>query len=223
MNQYYQDPYQKELHTRLKYSFEDDGKFYAELADTIFHPKGGGQKGDKGTLVIDGKIYVVIDTIKDANAGNGSIVEVDQEVPNEAKGKDVQCVLDWDFRYKQMQLHSALHLHHCMIEQVEGKTIKPPKTATIEEGFAFNRYEKQTVNEETLEKANKLFFDAIHEGSEVITCDDDSTEGMRWWECRGFRIPCGGTHIKDISEIGQVDISISIKKGQPTIKFTLPM
>ncbi len=178
MNQYHQDPYRKELNTTLKFSFEDDGKYYVELAETIFHPQGGGQKGDKGTLIIDGQNYAVVNTIKDENSSNGSVLMVEQEVPESAKGQEVQSILDWDFRYRQMMLHSALHLHHCMIEQVEGKRVKPPKTATIEDGFAYNRYDKKVVSEETLKKANTLFMDAISKGGEVVTCDDEDTEGM---------------------------------------------
>ncbi|MFH1564894.1 MAG: alanine--tRNA ligase-related protein [bacterium] len=212
----------RELRTRIKSIFTEDDKNCIQLEDNIFYPKGGGQRGDKGILIIDGKNIQIIDTLKDQYSDDGVLIITEEQVDESNVGKDVECSLDWDFRYNQMKLHTSVHLHHCIIERVAGKKMPYPQVSSIEEtGFAFNRYESKEITEELIDKANSEFRKVISEGAEVTTYPDAEKAGFRWWECLGYKIPCGGTHVKDISEIGEVSIKYSTKKGKPTVKITL--
>jgi Ser-tRNA(Ala) deacylase AlaX len=221
MNRYHTDPYAKEIPATLKYAFEEDDRFLAEVDPTIFHPKGGGQKGDRGTLVIGAETYAVLDAIKDANSGNGVVLVTDRLVPEARKGSPVALTLDWDFRYRQMRLHSVVHLHHCMLEKVLGDKLDPPKTSNIEDGFAFNRYDNGRITAAIVDLANADLRAMIATGAPVACRPDPDREGVRWWNCAGYDIPCGGTHIQDVAEIGDLDIVFSTKKKQQTITFTL--
>ncbi|PIP75241.1 hypothetical protein COW86_04870, partial [Candidatus Kuenenbacteria bacterium CG22_combo_CG10-13_8_21_14_all_39_9] len=133
----------------------------------------------------------------------------------------VLCKLSWEFRNKQMKLHTAAHLHHCLLEKTAGKYLPFPKVSDIQDGFVFNRYESDEITPELVEKTNEVFREAISSGADVKTYPDTEKKGYRWWECLGYKIPCGGTHVKNISEIGTVEIEYNKKKGMSTINIKL--
>lgn len=223
-NKFHNTPYLRETETTIKGIFSDGGKNCVQLEDNIFYPQGGGQKGDKGILIIDEKEYHVLDTIKDEYSDEGVLLIVSNDLTRDSDKKPVKCKIDWDYREKQMKLHSAVHLHHCLMERVADKKLPYPKTSVIEEnGFAFNRYDDKEITLELVEKTNEEFKKIITEGTEIKTYPDTnaSKAGFRWWECLGYKIPCGGTHILNSSEIGNIDIQYSSKKGKPTVKFFL--
>ncbi|MBI4811847.1 hypothetical protein HY798_00120 [Candidatus Falkowbacteria bacterium] len=219
--EFYNDPYRKEIKTKIKSVFEEDGKSCIVLEENIFYPQGGGQRGDRGVLLIGDRKIDIVDTLKDKYSDNGSLLISKEKITDDIVGQEVVCQLNWNFRCSQMRLHSALHLHHCMIEKVLGKKINNPLTADIQDGFAFNRYDNSEITEETVNLANKEFKNIVASGAEVKTCPDIEKSGWRWWECLGYKIPCGGTHIKDIKEIGEVEIKYSNKKGKSTINIQL--
>ena len=194
-------------------AFVENGQNCIQVADNIFYPRGGGQKGDRGILSINNVNYNIIDTIKDPYNEDGIVLIADTEIPKDAKGQSVNCKLNWEFRHKQMRLHSAVHLHHCLLEKTAGKSLPFPKVSDIQDGFAFNRYESGAINEELVKEINKVFREAIASGAEVKAYPDAEKEGFRWWECLSYKIPCGGTHIKNISEIGEVEITYNERQA----------
>jgi alanyl-tRNA synthetase/misacylated tRNA(Ala) deacylase len=108
-----------------------------------------------------------------------------------------------------------------MLEKAAGKQLPPPKTSDIQDGFAFNRYECKEITPELVDSANSLFTNAVSTGAAVKTYADASKKGFRWWESLGFKIPCGGTHVADLGEIGDVTIAYSKKSGKQTVTITL--
>ena len=80
------------------------------LDRTNFYPTGGGQPGDMGILRLeDGGEITIATTVK--GKGDENVVHVPdegQEAP--ATGTKVVAVIDWERRYKHMQMHTALHL-----------------------------------------------------------------------------------------------------------------
>ncbi len=221
MHKFYEDSYLTEIKTVCSMAFEEDNQNCISAAENIFYPRGGGQKGDRGALIINGANYNVVDTQKDPYNEDGVIMITAEKVPENAKGQEVFCKLNWEFRYKQMRLHTAAHLHHCLLEKTAGKSLPFPKVSDIQDGFVFNRYESSEITPELVEKTNEAFRIAISQGAEVKTYPDVAKKGYRWWECMGYKIPCGGTHIKNISEIGKVEIKYNSKKGMPTINIKL--
>lgn len=221
MHKFYEDPYLTEINTIITGVFAENNQNCIQVADNIFYPRGGGQKGDKGTLTINGTNYNVVDTLKDPYNEEGIIMITAEKVPEDAKGQAVFCKLNWEFRNKQMRLHTAAHLHHYLLEKTAGKSLPFPKVSDIQDGFVFNRYESSEITVELVEKTNEVFREAISLGAEVKTYPDAEKKGFRWWECFGYKIPCGGTHVKNISEIDKVEIKYNSKKGMPTINIKL--
>jgi alanyl-tRNA synthetase/misacylated tRNA(Ala) deacylase len=221
VNIYHENYYRKEITgTVLLDVISDDDMNGVVIAENIFSPHGGGQKGDRGVLVYDGISYVIKDAVKERISGDVLLV-TETALPEDAIGNKVDCSLDWDFRYRQMRLHTTVHLHHCMLEKVLNKTLRPPKTSDIQDGNAYNRYEESAITSDVVEAANLEFLNLIKAGAKIETVPDPEREGFRWWHCLSWKIPCGGTHIADVGEIGNLDISFSTKKGSQTISFQL--
>ena len=216
---YYEDKYKKELTTNIVDYFEENGKYFIRIEDSIFYPQGGGQKGDRGYLLVDDKKILIINTIKDENYN--SVLIVDQEPDKTFVGKEAKCFLDWDFRYRQMILHTSLHLYHALIEEIGNIKLDNPLLSTIEDGYAVNKYDENAFDINILEDVTKRFNELIKSDTKVITYPDCEKNNYRYWECMNFIIPCGGIHVDNLNEINDVDIDISHKKKAITIKITL--
>lgn len=216
---YYRDNYLKDVDTTISSLYEADGHCCVQLDDEIFYPHGGGQKGDRGVLTVGNQEFMVTNTVKD-KFGEAVLV-VEPHIPYELQNEKVHASINWEFRYRQMRLHTCVHLHHVVLERVAEKSIPHPQTSSIEDGFAFNRYDGSDFDVSIIEEANRRFQEIIKTDLDVKTYPDEQKKGYRWWECDGYRIPCGGVHIHKLNEIGNVDISFSTKKRKITVKFTL--
>ena len=220
---YHTDPYRKEAETKVVASFEDAGRYFIGLADCLFYPQGGGQKGDRGFLLQSGLKIPVIDTVKDQYSNNGRpLLVCEKEYMELVVDSPVSAVLDWDRRYKQMRLHGIVHLHHCMMEKILGHRLPNPTTSDLQDdATAYNRYDTKEVTGDLVNKANGELENVIAAGAEVTTTDDPEKSGFRRWHCLGYSIPCGGTHVKDVAEIGKLEVSFSERKGKPKVSFRL--
>lgn len=222
-NIYHEDSYKKEITTKIKSVFVEDGKTFAVLEDNIFYPQGGGQKGDRGTIELDQKKITVVNTIKDPHASNTALLEIVDGLTEDDAEQEVTATLNWDFRYSQMRLHTTVHYIHILIEKVLGKAIDYPITSDIQDGFAYNRYENQEITAEIVTQVKAELLKVISKAHEVTTYPDElkGDEGYRWWESNGHKIPCGGTHVANTKEVGNVEITFSQKKGTQTVKVIL--
>ena len=97
---YDNDSYLSEFSAKVVSCEADGDGFLTVLDRTAFFPEGGGQKYDTGS--IDGI------EVTDVQINNGVITHRTAS-PVEV-GKEVQCVLDWDTRFRRMQNHSGEHI-----------------------------------------------------------------------------------------------------------------
>ena len=206
---YYEDAYLKEAKAKVLEIREN-----ALLLDqTIFYPTGGGQPHDRGTI----SGVEVLDVYKD-DAGN--VWHVVAEPEKFKVGDEVELKIDWDYRYKLMRIHTAMHLlEHVLNEVLPGEWQLYGSGMSVEKG----RYDilyPENVNQYK-EKMIELFNRLVDEGGEVKI----------WWEgekrltqIRDFEvIPCGGTHVKDIREIGHLKKlkRSSLGKGKQRLEIWL--
>ena len=216
---YYEDKNKKELNTKITDIFEENDKCFIRLEDSIFYPQGGGQKGDRGYLIIDNQKYNIINSIKDENYN--SILIMEQDIDRKYIGKNVECYLDWNFRYKQMRLHTSLHIYHALIEDLNGIKLDNPLLSTIEDGFAVNKYDENAFDNNILDEVTKRFKELIKTDTKVVTYPDVEKEKYRYWKCMNYIIPCGGIHVDNLNEIDDVDVVITHKKKATTVKVIL--
>lgn len=199
-----------------------------ELDRTIFYATGGGQPGDSGTLTTaDGRTVRIIDTIKDRDSGAHLHVAAEGS-PALQVGDVVSCALDWDRRYRFMRMHSALHLLCACIEGgVTGGQIGEDKSR-----LDFDLPDTNIDKDAITEKLNQLVAAAHPMGHRWITdaemaANEDLVRTMsvkppmgagrvRLMEIAGGvdLQPCGGTHVANTSEIGELRVGKIENKGK---------
>ncbi len=201
-------------------SCKNNGKtFEVQLDKTAFFPEGGGQPGDKGKI---GNANV-LDTIE----RNGEIIHIcDSEVSGE-----VNCELNWDLRFSNMQQHSGEHIFSGFTHKLTGYDNVGFHMGENEVTVDFNGY----ISPETLAEIEKLTNTAICENRKINiiypTRDElknynyrskKEIEGqVRLVEIEGADLcACCGTHVKLTGEVGLVKVisSMNYKQG---VRITL--
>jgi len=230
---FYEDPYLRELEVWVDTVVEDPklGPGLV-LSETLCHPHGGGQKGDRATLRPAPETGLAEVPIVDTRRADGLVLHIVEAPAGVAalraalEGNKATLALDWDFRFRQMRLHSTAHLLHCFLEQVLGAPLPFPQTSDLQPDFGLNRYEaKELCTEaqfgEALAQLNAYIAAGAPIGTHPAPEPEQAAKGYRFWECGQWRIPCGGTHPADAREIGPVHAELSLKKGRTGMTFRL--
>ncbi len=190
-----------------------------ELERTIFYPLGGGQVGDTGLLVRSGgERIAVVDTRRDAALD--TVVHV--PAPGSALpqvGELLTLAIDWPRRHRLMRLHSALHLMSCVVvAPVTGGNIAPDR-ARLDFDIDMSLLDAQRIESEM----NALIGRGID--TETVWISDDELDArpdlvktmsvqpprgsgrVRLLRIAGIDLqPCGGTHVRNIAEIGGIRV-----------------
>ena len=104
---YNDTPYKKEHEATIISKSTELG---IKLDEPIFYPRGGGQPGDSGTILVNGIHFKIIDTVKGPEGQVFVKIEDADVITNFKVGTQVTQSLAWDIRYKYMKTHTALHL-----------------------------------------------------------------------------------------------------------------
>lgn len=204
---YYQDSYVREFTAEVLRARPVQGHVEVVLDRTAFHPEGGGQPADQGTL---------------AGAWVVGVVEREGEVLHRIQGEvpqgEVVGRLDWERRFDHMQQHSGQHLLSQAFERLLGASTVSfhmgPETSTIDLATPSLTLE-QVESVEGL--TNQVVFEnrpiLVHlvEPSDLSRFElrkgTGRTEQVRVVEVNDFdSIPCGGTHCRSTGEIGMVKV-----------------
>jgi len=107
--------------TRIrKVDSKKDGVLYQIVLDnTPFYPEGGGQVGDKGTLVSANETIEIIDTKKE----NNLILHFAKQLPENVEAGFVAKV-NTDLRTSTSKNHSATHLMHLALRSILGTHVE---------------------------------------------------------------------------------------------------
>lgn len=205
---FYQDPYMKEAEAKVE---EINGKEVI-LDKTLFFSFSGGQASDNGE--INGI------KIEDVKKQDNKIVHVLEKEPDFKVGDTVKLKLNWERRYNLMKLHSAAHLiyypfvKHLGKPKISGSNINEDK-ARIDFMYDSPLTEKIPLIEK---EANEV----ISKRLDIETKPDKKEPEKRWWKCEQWKMPCGGTHVKNTSEIGKIKLKRkNIGKGKERIEIIL--
>lgn len=190
-----------------------------ELDSTIFYPLGGGQPGDTGVLVRQsGERIAIVDTRKGDTIDSVLHLPAAGSVQLEP-GEPVTLEIDWERRYALMRLHTALHVMSCVVvAPVSGGNIAPDK-GRLDFDIDMNLLDAERIERAT----NELLARQI--ATETIWITDAELEArpelvktmsvqpprgagrVRLLSIPGIDLqPCGGTHVRNIAEIGAIRV-----------------
>lgn len=206
---FWDDPYQVELEPTVS---RVDGRCI-ELEESIFYAESGGQESDAGTI---GGIQV----IKAEKQGLSIVYTLERE-PNFQAGAVVTTQIDWARRYALMKLHFAAEV---ILEVVTHRFPEMTKVG------AHISADKSRIDFEWHESVKPLLpglqqqaQSVIDSHADIISDFSDTSEQRRYWKVDGFaQVPCGGTHLKNTSEVGRIQLKRkNIGKGKERIEISL--
>jgi alanyl-tRNA synthetase len=200
----------------------DDGdEGIVVLASTPFYAESGGQIGDQGILVSDGKLFRVDDTQKsgDANVHFGSVEQGTLKV-----GDTLEAVVDADRRQAIRLNHTATHLMHAALRQVLGDHVTQKGSLVAPDRLRFDFSHYEGVTPEQLHEIEGLVNAEIRKNvaadTDLMTYDDAIESGamalfgekygdkVRVLRLGDFSVElCGGTHVERTGDIGVFKIT----------------
>ncbi len=196
-----------------------DGEFYqVVLSNTPFYPEGGGQVGDKGVLENAAESFEVLETKKE----NGLIISLINGLPKDASAVFYAKVNAADRKNSQAN-HSVTHLLHEALRDVLGTHVEQKGSYVGPEylRFDFSHFNKMTEEELALveEKVNAKIKESIAlqefrnipiqealEKGAMALFGEKYGDSVRMIQFGSSKELCGGTHVKNTSEIGHFKI-----------------
>jgi len=194
-----------------------------ELEKTAFYGKSGGQPGDIGTLTTSMETVEVIETLKKES----TLLHQVKSIKNLKIGNLIKGRINWDKRYKFMKMHTALHLLCAVIPmEVTGGQIGDVKSR-LDFNADANSLNKEDIQEklnQILKNNHEITYEWIEskelekkpELVRTMSVKPPKTNGkIRLVKIGNVDLqPCGGTHVKNTSEIGMIIIGKIENKGR---------
>jgi misacylated tRNA(Ala) deacylase len=194
---------------------------------TVFYAQGGGQSGDRGTLMLeDGAAIAIVNTIYDSD--RATILHVPAEgAALPSPGARVIARIDWDLRYRRMRAHTALHL----LSVVAPYPVTGGSVGDAEGRLDFDSGEAVLDKESVERRLNELIaLDAAVSYRWIADEELEANPGLvktmsvkppmgtgrvRLVSIEGLDLqPCGGTHVARTGEIGRALVTGIEKKGK---------
>ena len=213
------DPYKKECEAKIL----DFGDNWIILDQTVFYAEGGGQLGDTGLIKAGQQEIQIENTVKE----NDLIKHIFNSKFDFEIGDNVTCIIDWDRRYKLMKMHTSLHLLCSLVNaKVTGGSVGDGKgRLDFNLDFKPNKDElKNNLNDLiqgnhdiTISWISAQELDKNPNLVKTMSVLPPRTNGSIRMVRIGDNIdyqPCGGTHVKNTSEIGLVEINKVENKGK---------
>ncbi len=206
--------------TRYRKVENKDGEFYqVVLSNSPFYPEGGGQIGDKGILENAVESFEVLETKKE----NGLIISLINGLPKDA-GAVFYAKVNATERKNSQANHSVTHLLHEALREVLGTHVEQKGSFVGPDylRFDFSHFSKMTEEELALieEKVNTKIKEnialqefrnipiqeAIDKGAMALF-GEKYGDNVRMIQFGSSKELCGGTHVKNTSEIGHFKIN----------------
>ena len=197
-----------------KVDSKKEGVLYQIVLDnTPFYPEGGGQVGDKGTLISANETIEIIDTKKE----NNLILHLTKQLPENIEASFVAKV-NTDLRTLTSRNHSATHLMHQALRSILGTHVEQ-KGSLVNPNylrFDFSHFAKMTESElqevenfvnariqeqlPLIERRDIPFAQAVEEGAMALFGEKygDHVRAIKFGESMEL---CGGIHVKNTAEI----------------------
>jgi misacylated tRNA(Ala) deacylase len=219
------DSYLKDCEARVV-AVTDQGGIV--LDRTVFYANSGGQPGDTGDLVLADGTHIPIINAMFTDATKSEIAHVPAEGSSAARtGDAVRAVIDWDKRYARMRMHTALHLLTAALPYAVTGGSVGEQDGRLDFDIPEGGLDKDAI---TARLAEMIATDAAVSARWISDAELEANPGLvktmsvkppigtgqvRLIEIAGIDLqPCGGTHVRQLSEIGAVRVTQIEKKGK---------
>lgn len=219
-------------------STTEDGRQDVTLDKTCFYARGGGQDWDTGVIEKDGATFAVQEVRLDEN---GVVHHIGTFQNGELKaGDSVNCKVDHERRALNTRLHSAGHVIDMAIDSlglgwVATKGQHYPHLSAVEYAGTWQPEQAEELKHKIEQAANGFIAKGTDNSLEFMPVDEmhkvvrhvpenipKNKPGRVVMYGDGFGIPCGGTHVKNLSQIGTVRIpKLKEKKGVIRVNYTV--
>ncbi|SFD88353.1 Ala-tRNA(Pro) hydrolase [Lentibacillus persicus] len=198
------------------------------LDKTIFYPSGGGQEHDTGYFIQDDGAFKV----EKVKRENGEIIHY-VEPHNNLKLSSVNMQLDWERRYKFMRHHTMLHVLSSVLNRNYNALCTGNQINVHKSRIDFNNVAHLTDNDwrDVIKETNReiqsahkvssrllpreLASDVSNMAKTVINLIPSSVREIRLVKIGEIdEQPCGGTHVKNTKEIGEIFLEKVKSKGK---------
>ncbi len=217
-------------------SEHEDGRQIVILNRTIFYPQGGGQRFDTGTISSAAANF----TVEEVRFVDGQVLHIGKfDKGTLSPGDEVALQIDQSRRILHSKLQSAGHLIDMAMRHVGYESLVPAKGAHYPE-WSEVEYEGVIPPEEIESAAQKIQADLnkmIDQGYQVkiemsskeeaeIKCyilpphmpDNKPIRIVAVWD--DLYMPCGGTHVRNVTELKGLKITrVKSKKGMTKISY----
>ncbi|MBM7613950.1 alanine--tRNA ligase [Alkaliphilus hydrothermalis] len=187
------------------------------LDETPFYGEGGGQVGDQGRIFNDNFIATVVDTKKGINNRIHLMVQVQEG--KLALGDNIKGEVNESTRKNTERNHTATHLLHKALKEIVGNHVQQAGSLVTPERLRFDFTHFEGLTEEQIKSIEEIlntkilaalaveaFETSIKEAKEMgaeALFGEKYGETVRVVKAGDFSTElCGGTHVKNTSEIG---------------------
>ncbi len=214
--------------------------------ETIFHPQGGGQPSDVGTVKsIAGNATFNVSAVRPDTINDGVVLHLGRfaDAATFTVGEEVTQAIDVEKRNLYSRLHTAGHVlgaavRHLLEHEIPGfdelKASHFPDSASCEFQGLIPGTQKDAIQRKTTEYVDRAmpveidFWDEgdfRKEGLERLIPEGRVPEGGKWRVVKivGAEVyPCGGTHVERTDLCGNVGVrKISRQKGTSRVSYNV--
>lgn len=212
---------------------------YIVLDGTYFYPVGGGQPADRGRITWDDGYATVGGVRKSHGDVRHEIDGFSGTLPD--PGTSVEGEIDAERRRTLTRMHTAQHVVSRIVldeygAATAGNQVSSDRSRIDFEPAAFDEDDIEPIERRSNEairrdlpvrkenRARDIVERDVDEGRALLDLIPDSVDPLRVVEIEGFDMcPCGGTHVDSLGEIGRIEITNRVSKGEDVerIEFEL--
>lgn len=207
------------------------------LDETNFYATSGGQPGDSGHLEREDGTKIVITTTISGETKQEIVLVPASGEPLPSIGETVVGHIDWERRYNLMRMHTACHVLSVVCPFPITSASVGPDESRVDLDIPDPTYTKEFVTEKMMEiiSANHpITSEWISEAELDANPGIVKSKNVRPPRGAGrIRLvilgenasidsqPCGGTHVSETAEVGELHIAKIEKKGRENRRFRI--
>lgn len=192
----------------------DDGRPFVRLSESLFHPQGGGQKADRGTVAGRPVAHV-------AHTPDGEVNHYLDSHDGLAVGDAVPQAVDAEWRALNARMHTAGHLIAAVVESLFPNVHAVAGHHWPGEGRVEFAPADAANPDDVATKLPAALADAVAADWPVrVAADASGTRTVAVGD--GRPVGCGGTHLSSVGGVGAVRITgVKAKGGKLRVSYDL--